>query len=213
MVSQKEDSNMFCWDAIPGKDYWRFINFIVGINRDMEWIKNSTIKKIGNYVIEVSTKEKSLHFSLNDKRTVATLQLDAGNKIRFGAIKENDRLNIYKGQFWICENPGCKIEIFQKTEFYMDRGIFVCPECGIICDFIMGNDGDRLIMGLSPYSMRIAPCHRDLYLDSRTTLGPGKYGWIDCYGDELSKEDFVNKYRVEPEIHYDWVQKQKDKIC
>ncbi len=87
---------LFSWDKIPGKDDVKLIEFLKQ-NFGVEWIKTAKIEKIddGN-TIKVSTEKNYLSFRLNDKKTIANLEIDDGRTGEFRAKTEKGKLNIYR---------------------------------------------------------------------------------------------------------------------
>jgi hypothetical protein len=72
---------LFSWDAIPGNDNVRLIEFLIH-KFGIDWVKTAKIEKIDNdKTIRVSTEKNFLSLSLNDAKTEVNLKIDDGKTL------------------------------------------------------------------------------------------------------------------------------------
>ncbi len=87
---------IFSWDAIPGNDNERLINFLKQ-NFGIDWVKKAKIEKIDSgKTIKASTEIKSLLLKLNNEENQVYLKIDDDIIDEFYAKIENGKLNIYQ---------------------------------------------------------------------------------------------------------------------
>jgi hypothetical protein len=85
----------FSWDAVPGNDNKRLIEFLKG-KFGIDWVETAEIKKIDNRSIKVIAKEneKNLSLELNDEKNKVNLKTYNNKSAEFKARSEQGHLNI-----------------------------------------------------------------------------------------------------------------------
>ncbi len=85
---------LFSWDAIPGNDNGRLIEFLIQ-KFGIDWVKTAKIEKIDNdKTIRVSTEKNFLSLSLNDEKTEVNFKIDDVKTDKLIVKIENGKLNI-----------------------------------------------------------------------------------------------------------------------
>jgi hypothetical protein len=99
----REESYVFSWEKIPGKDEGSLIDSITK-KFGFDWVKDAKIEKIENdKTIKVSGEKNSLLLKLNDKNNKVTLEIDDLERDEFIAKMKEDELNIYKESVSVTE--------------------------------------------------------------------------------------------------------------
>jgi hypothetical protein len=90
-----ENSYLFSWDGVPGKNNEELIGYLKG-KFNIDWIKTAKIKKIDDgKTIKISTERNYLLLTLSDETNKVKLEIDDGRTDEFSVKHENSELKIY----------------------------------------------------------------------------------------------------------------------
>ncbi len=108
-LKEKENSYVFSWDEIPGKDNGKLIDFLKQ-SYHLDWLKTAKIQKTDeNKIIKVFFENNYLSLSLNDEKTRVILTINDCRTTEFIVNVEKGKLNIYKKSNSVDTSPEKKI--------------------------------------------------------------------------------------------------------
>jgi hypothetical protein len=109
--------------------------------------------------------------------------------------------------YWRCENQDCrarnriKLEQIEEAAKRAKIVALVCANCGFVNSLQQGT----VFEGSGPETW--LPCIPFEGSERRLPTGRTPDGWKDYTGRTINRVEFMKKYRVDPQINWEWRQK------